>query len=324
MEILLHPADKFGCGNYRLLNPAATIHSDTLNFSQSFHYLTDDELEKHKIQRLITQRQTELNQIVEMKRYKSRGIYIVNDLDDLLWNVPPSNSYRQTFKNDNRRALIESFHVADHNVVSTEPLQDEIKKAFGVDTVVLPNMLLPQYYANGIRERFGGKLKAMWAGSSTHYGDLSILRSVIAETSDVVDWTFFGYCPDEFKQKVTFVEGVDFPFYHNKILTTPYDLAVVPLENNRFNTCKSNLKLLEFGACGVPVVTSDIYPYKDNPGIRIQHGKKEWKQWTEAIRTYATNETLRKEDAIKTYEYAKTFLSTLEENMTKIKKGWSL
>ena len=34
-------------------------------------------------------------------------------------------------------------------------------------------------------------------------------------------------------------------------------LAVAPLEDNLFNACKSNLRLLEYGACAIPVVCSD-------------------------------------------------------------------
>jgi hypothetical protein len=43
---------------------------------------------------------------------------------------------------------------------------------------------------------------------------------------------------------------------------------LAPLEDNAFNAGKSNLRLLEYGVLGWPVVCSDVYPYRtDNPPV---------------------------------------------------------
>jgi hypothetical protein len=57
------------------------------------------------------------------------------------------------------------------------------------------------------------------------------------------------------------------------------DLALVPLEVNQFNRCKSNLRLLELGACGVPIVCTDIEPYQcDLPVTRVQNRYQNWER----------------------------------------------
>ena len=62
------------------------------------------------------------------------------------------------------------------------------------------------------------------------------------------------------------------------------DLAVAPLEDHPFNTCKSNLRLLEYGACGYPVVCSDLEPYRgDLPVTRVRNRTRDW---IEAIRMH--------------------------------------
>jgi len=62
------------------------------------------------------------------------------------------------------------------------------------------------------------------------------------------------------------------------------DLALAPLEDNRFNVCKSNLRLLEYGACGFPVVCSDIDPYRGVlPVTRVRNRAEDW---LEAIRAH--------------------------------------
>jgi len=45
-------------------------------------------------------------------------------------------------------------------------------------------------------------------------------------------------------------------------LRTTGAVAIAPLDNSEFNRYKSNIKTLEFGACGYPVVASNVEPYR--------------------------------------------------------------
>jgi hypothetical protein len=66
------------------------------------------------------------------------------------------------------------------------------------------------------------------------------------------------------------------------------DLAIAPLEVNSFNEAKSNLRLLEYGVLGWPVVCTDIYPYQsyDAPVTRVNNTTDEW---VSAIRTHVND-----------------------------------
>lgn len=55
---------------------------------------------------------------------------------------------------------------------------------------------------------------------------------------------------------------VPFEHYPQKLSELDLDLALVPLEQNLFNECKSNLRLLELGSCGFPIICTDIEPYR--------------------------------------------------------------
>ena len=57
-----------------------------------------------------------------------------------------------------------------------------------------------------------------------------------------------------------FLEGDEFDGYQTRI--SQFDIGVAPLRYTKFNTCKSDLRLLEYGAWGVPYVASDITPYR--------------------------------------------------------------
>ncbi len=69
--------------------------------------------------------------------------------------------------------------------------------------------------------------------------------------------------------------------YPAKLASLNLDLAVAPLEVHAFNEAKSNLRLLEYGILGWPVVCTDVYPYQDAPVKRVPN---ETSAWVDAIR----------------------------------------
>lgn len=97
------------------------------------------------------------------------------------------------------------------------------------------------------------------AGGSSHTGDLEILLPVIEALKDEVDWVFFGMFPTGTRELIQeYHGGVSFAEYAPKLATLDLDLALAPLEENLFNECKSNLRLLEYGVLGYPVIATDL------------------------------------------------------------------
>jgi len=54
------------------------------------------------------------------------------------------------------------------------------------------------------------------------------------------------------------------------------DLAIAPLEDNSFNEAKSNLRLLEYGILGWPVICSDVYSYRGAPVTCVANTAESW------------------------------------------------
>jgi hypothetical protein len=118
-----------------------------------------------------------------------------------------------------------------------------------------------------------------WAGAQQHTGDLELIFDVVKETSDEIQWVFFGLCFEEWlPYGVEAHDPVDFDLYPTTLAGLNLDLAVAPLAHNRFNQCKSDLKLLEYGALGIPVVCTDIDPYRNAPVTRVRNTKHAWLQ----------------------------------------------
>src|SRR5690606_31439953 len=95
------------------------------------------------------------------------------------------------------------------------------------------------------------------------------------DLQDEVEWVFMGMKPEGITCE--FHAGVRIAQYPAKLASLDLDLAVVPLEMNQFNRCKSNLRLLELGACGVPVSCTDIDPYQGElPVTRLRNRHQDW------------------------------------------------
>ena len=72
--------------------------------------------------------------------------------------------------------------------------------------------------------------------------------------------------------------------YPARLAAMELDIAVAPLVDHPFNRAKSALKVLEYGALALPVVASDLEPYREAPVSRV--GDKP-DAWIEALRAIA-------------------------------------
>jgi glycosyltransferase involved in cell wall biosynthesis len=61
----------------------------------------------------------------------------------------------------------------------------------------------------------------------------------------------------------------DYASFGNALSSSGIDIAIVPLQDNRFNSCKSNIKWLEYSACGIAGIYADLPPYNTS----VEHGK---------------------------------------------------
>ncbi|GIX26340.1 MAG: hypothetical protein KatS3mg123_0221 [Burkholderiales bacterium] len=206
----------------------------------------------------------------------------VMSLDDLITQLPPKNAfYRFAFK-DAKPRLRRAAALCQRLIVSTEPLR-ELTRSMCDDVRVVPNRLeSDRWLGLHSARRAGRKPRVGWAGAQQHQGDLELIYDVVRATAQEAEWVFFGMCPEALRPYVhEFHEFVSFDEYPAKLASLNLDLAIAPLELNAFNEAKSNLRLLEYGVLGWPVVCTDIYPYQGAPVTRLSN---EPRVWIEAIR----------------------------------------
>ncbi|MDF5987508.1 hypothetical protein P4131_24680 [Pseudomonas aeruginosa] len=243
-------------------------------------------LERLEVDSVILQRQISEEQLRAISRMQSfNRAFRVYELDDYLPELPLKSLHRAEMPGDIRQILGRALGLADRFVVSTEPLAEAFRRMHG-DIRVVPNRLpLPWWRDLSSRRRDAERPRVGWAGGIGHGGDLEVIAEVVRELADEVDWVFFGFCPDALRPYVReYHPGVEIERYPAYLASLDLDLALAPLEQNRFNECKSNLRLLEYGVLGFPVICSDVLCYRDSlPVTRVKNRSRDW---LEAIRAH--------------------------------------
>jgi len=285
--ILAHPADLFGCGNYRVIQPfSAMKQAGLVDGALSAGLLHVADLERYEPDVVLLQRQIGEARLEAMRRLKAfSSAFKVYELDDYLPNLPLKNVHRQHMPKDILKSLRRGLAYVDRFVVSTEPLAEAFADLHA-DIRVIENRLPVQWWGGlQSKRRVSARPRVGWAGGSSHTGDLEMIADVVSELANEVDWVFFGMCPDTLRPYMKEVHaGVEITRYPQALASLNLDLALAPVEQNLFNECKSNLRLLEYGACGFPVICSDVRCYQD--GLPVTRVKNRFRDWVDAIRMH--------------------------------------
>ena len=277
-----------GSWKYRVDQPLEALHREGLvhrfliDFAENgiAQLPTVAELERLEVDALLFHNTVHDYALDALRRYRQvNHAFVVLGEDDLMTALPPKNPYSKTVYKDIRRRLRRVCELVDRVVVTTEPLAEALRR-YSDDVQVVPNGLPMEIWGTLHRVRHRrARPRVGWAGASQHMGDLELLREVVEATATEVDWVFFGMCPDFLRAHAREIhDPVAFEAYPEKLADLNLDLALAPLELNDFNRCKSNLRLLEYGVLGWPVIASDIEPYRDAPVCRVHNQARAWIQ----------------------------------------------
>lgn len=323
-RILAHPADRQGCGEYRVIAPMRSlVNAGRVQGLETGIYFSVPEIFRFEPDSIVLQRQIDWEQIGLIERYKEFSkAFRVFELDDLLTNVPVRSSRKKLFveMKDMHKRFRKAVSLCHRFVVSTEFLAEEYK-GYADEVVTVHNYIERARWGHlkSLR-RQGKKPRVGWAGGITHDGDLALIADVVKATADEVDWIFFGMCPLEMRQYVKeYHRPVMLNDYPEKLASLNLDLAVAPLEDVPFNHGKSHLRLLEYGMLGLPVICTDITPYKGAyPVTRVA---SRYKDWIEAIRSHVADmdALAEKGDALKRHIEDNWIL---EDNLDAWLKAW--
>jgi glycosyltransferase involved in cell wall biosynthesis len=287
-SVLALPVNASAVGQYRVIQPFRELEiAGQVIGRVSYEMPSNVQLARLDPDVIVVQlrhSESTVRDIARLARFSNaRRIY---EIDDYVVDTPKKNTHARNKPGDIEQHLRRGIGLCDRVVVTTQALADVLSDMHQ-DIRVVPNMLAPQQWA-GLLGRRGtsSKPRVGWGGGTSHSGDLEVIAEVVRELAGEVEWVFFGMCPEALRPYVhEFHPLVGLQAYPAKLASLNLDLALAPLEFHIFNDCKSNLRLLEYGACGYPVICTDTEAYRGGlPCTRVRSNSTE--EWVAAIRMH--------------------------------------
>lgn len=225
------------------------------------------------------------NIIAYMGKY---GIPYVVDIDDYWKPVHHHPAHRFYGQEKVTKAIEEAMRYANGVTTSTEVLAAQIRK-INPRVSILPNALdLTDEQWNWPRTE-SEKIRIGWLAGATHHNDASIIGAAITMAMREVDFDFV-YCgfsdtpvnksilyrlnDGSKKMKIMCMNGMA-PDNYGKMLST-LDIVVAPLEDVKYNHCKSDIKIQEAAAYGLPILCSNVLPYSEYAVTLVENTTQAW------------------------------------------------
>lgn len=289
--ILAFPGDLAGCGYHRVIRPLQIMGRNGVAAGRAETRFPDERsILAMKPDVILWQRQTEDSHIELMNRWRVLlpQAFQVFEIDDALSAVPTASWHRPYMTPNIDNKLAKAIAAVDVVTVTTDDLAEHIRSITDnkIPVRVVPNEIgrddleiATQTRAQAPKNPSNGKLRIGWGGGIGHSGDLAILHPMFEALKDEAEFCFLGMDPPLPKGVVKQYYGATTPDrYLPSLASLNVDLIVAPLEDNLFNRCKSNLRLIEAGACHYPVIASPVAPYHtDSPPVyAYAHTPEDW------------------------------------------------
>lgn len=220
---------------------------------------------------------------------------MVYEIDDDPFSITPDNAKAYQFFQgpvlDNIRA---NLACADLVTVSTPTLAEAVSVYTSAPVVVLPNRVprwlteLPMPLST---VSTAGALTVGHTGGASHVRDFGEcakpLRAFLQRQAGRAEFHAIG---QDNTARVATIKGrtrhtgwtTDVAGYLRSI---DFHIGLAPLRDTPFNRAKSALKLLEYGALGIPAIASNAGPYADvdSRGVLLASSPKQWREAFETL-----------------------------------------
>ncbi|CAO5150815.1 conserved hypothetical protein [Frankia sp. AiPs1] len=317
MKIFGWAADEQGCGYYRISQPMAALRA----LGHETHTSTVLTAEWADADVIVGQRVCNPGPSTTWQRLAADGRRLVFEVDDDLTRIEPGYNpagHRTFGQPEARRRIRANMAAAAMATVTTEPLARAIRE-HAADVRVIPNMI-PAALLDHARPR-RERLTVGWAGGGVGVHELGIreiaapLRQFLARTPEA-DVHLMGSdyrpelrVPTARLRYTPWIESV--PGYHRSV---DFDVGLAPLRPHLFNQSKSDIRILELAALGIPVIASGYGPYAE----AVQHGVtgylcRQPHEWVRALTTLAHDQDLRAEMGAAARTWAAS--RTIEDNI---------
>jgi hypothetical protein len=208
---------------------------------------------------------------------RTANFKISMDYNDDIFSIPASNPARMP--DEEAAGCHEMIAHSDAVSVTNAPMRQVILRD-NPNVAIIPNYFDMATYINLMttaedaerRWRAGNKKTAVgYVGSMNHTEDQDVffasMGPIMRERQDV-EAVVMGFCSERFKNefgsRVRVVKFQPLDDYFTALYETGLDILCVPVADNGFNKCKSNIKWMEGTyICGAAILSSPIPSFAD-------------------------------------------------------------
>jgi len=261
-----------------------------------------------------------------LKKIADSGTPYVVDIDDY-WVLPKYNPAYWAYRKGIKQGVKDAINYADAVITTTPALAKEIR-LINENVVIASNCLdytHKQWEAEPMERT--DKVKVGWVGGVTHEEDLKLIADQIKGLD--IEFYICGYTPGEIWNRIAksmpnakIVEGTTV-FEYGEVYRH-FDFVVAPLQDTKFNQCKSELKIVEASAYKKPIICSAVYPYlyhQANDGVLLVT-QNDWR--TAIQKMIDVGHSVRQSMGLSNYEYCKKHHNLELHNLTRLQLYKSL
>lgn len=314
--------DGGGCGWYRLVVPVTELgrHGHDVTIID-VHDTSYRDLDFKSFDIVAGQRFDNYDGMAGWRRLRTASNRLVYDNDDDIFSITSDNreAYRDYSRLDTRSAAMGYLTYSDLVTTTNDTLAEVFAEHTDRRPAVLPNFV-PEWTLELGRPMRGG-VRIGYMGGASHSKDIEdaakAVRRAVLEDKRVslhlvgTDYRSFFRLPPNRVALTEWVSVVRDPetFYRN----IDFDIGIAPLKDTKFARSKSYIKALEYNARGIPVIASDVGPYKDY----VRHGVngflvKQPHEWSKYLHLLVNDCDLRADMSRDSKEIASEY--TIEKN----------
>lgn len=314
--------DVSGCGYYRMVVPLTEVGKHegyevglTLQGGGYDSYAKPDEFDV-----FVGQRAGNYGGLSYWRGLRRGHNRLVYENDDDVFSLTRENPAFEAYAQLDVRAAIQAYLTySDRVTVTTEHLADVLGQYSCERPAVLPNFI--RGFALDLPRTESKRMRLGYMGATSHGRDVELATEPVRRfMRHNPSWELnllgsdyrasFRVPGDRMKMNSwTHILDDDEAFYR----AIDFDVAIAPLLDNRFNRSKSYIKALEYNARGIPVIASDVGPYREF----VQHGVNGFlvsknHEWGSYLNLLASDDDLRETMGKQAREVATQY--TIEKN----------
>lgn len=286
MKILASHDGGSGCAWYRMIMPLQAVHDlsggeVTVTFRSGGGKLMKNPhpmvkiADADEVDVVVSQRASSYEGLGLWRRWGSspyrRTVY---ENDDDVFSITRENTdaYHAYAEGTTvREATLRYCRTANLVTTTTPHLADRFREMLDnrVPVEAIPNYI-PSWVLDLPRDPADRRLRIGYAGGSSHRRDIHMaIPSVRRFMQRFPEWDLYingvDYrdkfrCPPERSFHIPWIHVTDEPKVYYRAVD--FDIGICPLLSTQFSRSKSWVKALEYFARGIPVVASDVEPYR--------------------------------------------------------------